>query len=778
MTYLFLNGNRLSGEIPQDWSAVPGLIYIDFSENDLSGTIPSSLANKAHLGYLRLNNNRLTGTIPATVGNRTGLLDLHLHNNNLEGPIPFAIKDGFTATKFLSLRLDMEQIPNGELNVLLGDGGLPVHVEFDGDKIPTGADTDTSWLAIEGEAYIHLDPILLNPITPDDTHLYHDHYQEWEIAHKAAQPFGFNIIGNHEYHIYVSLRAHDASGEPVFGDLTNPATVCLGDYGDLPEGSYRTLIHYIGHDAGWHPVHRPAAVPARFTDDDACGEVDDISGYSVFTRGIGTRPPVDQALNASQDTDVVVRIGDTTVYVHVPAGAASTGSRLSIKASDSTARPTMANGESISSERTMVDINVTNASGQDVNTLALPATVCMSLPADQKENQAIYHLGDSFDQRWERLTPPDVATLPKGYREDFACGLTQELSEFVTGTTANIGNPKILRITPQIRSVTISPRDRVRVGVNVYGMQNILDNKLGNNVTFQWSVSPSYGSIKESVSGTDDDSVPDEREVIFTAPSSPGRYALRAVLDSWECAYSDDKSGDCVAEIEVVVRRPSAVASAEATPANPAGAIPSILTDSDGNQYEVFTPEEGGNFIGDDVTVSAESGAIPNGEIIGIRAEAGEYASNVGQTHHRVTLDGMYYGISAVDASGYPLSGYLLDDPAEVCIPVPSRLKSNISDITMVSVRDDGTFAVLSSSIRLGTAGVKMCAALSTISARVAAAHIGSPSALPSPTPPPTPIDPDTGGTTPPLSTSGLILLIILGSALGILSLTLIRRRV
>ena len=775
LIYLFLNGNRLSGEIPREWGARS--VYIDFSENDLSGTIPPSLANSVNLHYLRLNNNRLTGTIPATVGNKTGLLDLHLHNNNLEGPIPFAIADGFTVTRFLSLRLDMEQIPDGELNLRLGDGGLPVHVEFDGTKIPTGADKDTSFIAIEGEAYIHLDPILLHPITPDDTHLYHDHYQEWEIAHKTAQPFGFNIIENHEYHIYVSLRAHDALGEPVFGDLTSPATVCLGDYGDLPEGSYRTLIHYIDHDTGWHPVHRPATVPARFTDDDACGEVDDISGYSVFTRGIGPRPPVDQVLNASKDTDVVVRIGDTTVYVHVPAGAASTGSRLSIAASNSTDRPTMANGQTISSDRTMVDVDITDANGQDVNTLALPATVCMSLPADQKDNQAIYHFGDSISSRWERLTPPDIAALPKGYREDFACGQTQELSKFVTGTTVNISNPKILRISPQIRSVTVSPRDQVRLGVDVYGMQDILDNELGNNVAFEWTATPSEGSIEESVPGTDDDSVPDEREVIFTAPSSAGRYVLQAALDSWECAYNDDKSDDCVAEIEVVVRRPSQPLEPTQVPANPDGQIPSIITDPDGNQHEVFTPEEGGNFIGEDVTVSAEPGAVPNGEIIGVRADVAGTASNAGQTHHRVTLDGNYYTLSAVDASGQPLSGYLLDDPVTVCIPLPSRLAPNISEVAMVSAHDDGTFTMLSPKVKITSDGVVLCGALSELSATIAAAHTGPPSTLPTPTPAPapTPETPDTGGASP--SAAVILWIILLGTATATLSALILNGR-
>ena len=115
-------------------------------------------------------------------------------------------------------------------------------------------------------------------------------------------------------------------------------------------------------------------------------------------------------------------------------------------------------------------------------------------------------------------------------------------------------------------------------------------------------------------------------------------------------------------------------------PQNPAGEIPIFITDAHGNIYTVFTPEEGGHFEGDSITVSADPGAVPNGEIIGVRADPEGPASNVGQTEDRVTLDGIYYSISAVDASGYPLNGYRLDDPAEVCIPVPSRLKTDISE--------------------------------------------------------------------------------------------------
>ena len=346
-----------------------------------------------------------------------------------------------------------------------------------------------------------------------------------------------------------------------------------------------------------------------------------------------------------------------------------------------------------------------------------------------------------------------------------------------TPTPTPIAVPVIFRIAPTISSVILPAGEKVRLGVDVYGMQNIRDNRLADKhkITFEWSSSPPAGSFAEANREADADSKVDDREVIYTVPQEPGTYTLKAFVDRMVCGDDDGLDDGCFAEIQITVRRPFAVVSPTTTPSNPDGEIPSIITDSDGNLYEVFTPEEGGNFDGNDATVSADPGAVPNGEIIGMRADADGTASNVGQVLDRVTLDGNYYTISAVDATGQPLSGYLLDDPIEVCIPVPPRLKSNISDVAMVSVRDDGTFAVLSSRLRLGDAGVTMCAALSTLSARVAAAHTGSPSALPSPTPLPTPIDPDTGGTTMP--TSAIILLMMLGAALGLMSVMLMARR-
>ena len=168
-----------------------------------------------------------------------------------------------------------------------------------------------------------------------------------------------------------------------------------------------------------------------------------------------------------------------------------------------------------------------------------------------------------------------------------------------TPTATLTVRPDISRIAPALRSVTVSPGDRVRLSMDVYGLQDILDNDLAKDVTFEWSANPSGGSFADGDPSADTDTNVDEREVIFTAPTSAGRYVVKAALDRSECNDGDGLDDGCVAEIELKVRRPSQPAEPTPTPANPSGAIPPILTDGEGNQYEVFTPVEGGTFDGD-----------------------------------------------------------------------------------------------------------------------------------------------------------------------------------
>ena len=99
----------------------------------------------------------------------------------------------------------------------------------------------------------------------------------------------------------------------------------------------------------------------------------------------------------------------------------------------------------------------------------------------------------------------------------------------------------------------------------------------------------------------------DDREVRFTAPSHAGTFAVVASLDgALAClAARDDETAEdqfarCSARIEVtVVARLQRPTSSTTPPVNPGGQIPETLTDSEGVAYAVFTPVDGGSFLGD-----------------------------------------------------------------------------------------------------------------------------------------------------------------------------------
>ena len=331
----------------------------------------------------------------------------------------------------------------------------------------------------------------------------------------------------------------------------------------------------------------------------------------------------------------------------------------------------------------------------------------------------------------------------------------------------------ISKIEEAIRGVTVSAGDRVILSVKAYGLQGVQDQKLSAGMGLEWTV--------KDGAGIDDDDAATPWEITYKAPPSPGRYTIVASFkNDGDCRPLDKDGGEamrdtlCSATFEVQVRRPSAAPPVDPAPVNPPGEIPGILADDAGNQYEVFTPVEGGTFSGEGYSITAPSGAVPNGEFIGVRISDDGAASNVGMTHQRYTLGGNMYGVHAVDASGASVSSYALDDPATVCLPLPDALRQNISDLAVVAINSDGSLTILSAQVRISTAGTMVCGGLSNLPASVAVGSAGAPAAIPTATPEPTPEAPETGGSAPASSTMVLwalmlgIAVLVLGSVLVI----------
>ena len=297
---------------------------------------------------------------------------------------------------------------------------------------------------------------------------------------------------------------------------------------------------------------------------------------------------------------------------------------------------------------------------------------------------------------------------------------TQALTT-TTSLTINTARARISRIESTIRSVTVSPGDRVTLSVDIYGAQDIKANALGDDVGFFWSDDNAGGNFEGN-----------DSEVSYTAPDRSGTYTVSVATPFSACRAPLTDEGRCAATFEIKVRRSSAAVEPTPAPSNPAGAIPSILTDPDGNQYEVFTPEGGGTFTGETSSLKAGPGAVPNGEVVGLRISEGGSASNEGKTYQRYTLGGNWYQISAVDSSNDTVSSYGLNDAVEVCVPLPNALRSNISDLAIVAINADDSLTIQSSRVRISAAtGAQVCGNLSSVPATVAVGTTGSPAPLP-----------------------------------------------
>ena len=322
---------------------------------------------------------------------------------------------------------------------------------------------------------------------------------------------------------------------------------------------------------------------------------------------------------------------------------------------------------------------------------------------------------------------------------------------------------RLARIEPGVSDVRVRAGDDVKLSVNIYGRQGIHDQGLASGATFEWLADG------KRLNGTG-------ASISYTAPSSPGTYTVTASLPEDQCHGLGDPVANCTATFEVRVLRASPAPVATPAPVNPPGDIPTILVDSQGAQYEVFTPVEGGSFTDGVVTLSADPGAVPNGEVVGLRVDTAGEASNAGMTHQRYTLAGDAYSISAVDASGAAVSDYRLNSPAQLCVPLPDALRASIADLAMLVRNSDGSLTVLSTSVRVTDSGVLACGNLSTVPSMIALGSSGAPAAIPTATPEPIPEPPATGGYTPSTTATPWLLLLLLSTATTAIAGTLLLR--
>ena len=328
------------------------------------------------------------------------------------------------------------------------------------------------------------------------------------------------------------------------------------------------------------------------------------------------------------------------------------------------------------------------------------------------------------------------------------------------GTTVKL--PKVNSIKPAITEVNIRTGDQIRLEVDILGLSDNLDNALptkeGINLIFTWSDSPSGGSFATPN---------DTRRVTYTASNLPGTYTITAEAgpdgicrshhDS-NFGISDAERAPCTATFTVRVSRAPAIAVPDTEPINPAGTIPTSLADADGTAYEVFTPVGGGTFNGEGITVTAAKGAVPDRQLIGVRADLSANQAPAPVPGATMTIAGSLYDITAIQANSQPVTAYKLDEPLSACLPLPEAFRANLTNIVLVERKTDGSYGILTSKLRQTAAGLNVCGGVSTLPATVGVAKLGVVPALP-PTPVPEIETPDTGATAPGIIALAIMML-------------------
>ena len=298
---------------------------------------------------------------------------------------------------------------------------------------------------------------------------------------------------------------------------------------------------------------------------------------------------------------------------------------------------------------------------------------------------------------------------------------------------------RILRIEPAFSHITVVPGDTVVFGVEIYGRQDIHDNNLADRApangrpTFTWT-SQGGGSFDEAALMDEWlNKEADDREVIYLSPSVSGTYEVKAaLLDPGECqgATEDETAQDaedrCTAVFIVRVSRPARVQPEPGAPVNPVGPIPEKISDPAGQEYGVFTPEEGGIFTSIGYSLKAAPGAVANDEFIGMNIVPIGDAINAVNLWQRYTLVGKAYAIGIIDSSGSAIAEYSLGEPATVCVPLPEELRGKIADVVLTVVGEDGDLIALSSNIKIASDGTNVCGALSAVPATVAVGSVGA----------------------------------------------------
>ncbi|CAK9168314.1 unnamed protein product [Ilex paraguariensis] len=117
LTWLYLAGSHLRGEIPDSIFELEALQTLDISNNKISGNFPRSISKLKNLYKIELFKNNLTGEIPPELGNLTLLQEIDISANQMYGKIPPEVGNLKNLTVFQIFKNNF----SGEIPATFGD---------------------------------------------------------------------------------------------------------------------------------------------------------------------------------------------------------------------------------------------------------------------------------------------------------------------------------------------------------------------------------------------------------------------------------------------------------------------------------------------------------------------------------------------------------------------------------------------------------------------------------------------------------------------------------
>ena len=390
---------------------------------------------------------------------------------------------------------------------------------------------------------------------------------------------------------------------------------------------------------------------------------------------------------------------------------------------------------------------------------------------------SVQHVGDRGSTQVHYVTG-----LETGISHDFQLRMQTQAGPSPIASSAGSSRLRLAEvdsIRPVVRTITVRAGDQVALTVDIYDTQKVLDNSIAGRpdtkLRFRWS--------EQGTGGGSFANPTDERRVLYTVPSTPGQYTVHAEAQpdgicnshhAGAAAITDAERTPCIAVFTIRVTGIPAELVPRPDPVNPAGVIPTSMTDSDGVSYAVFTPAEGGTFTGEGITITAAAAAVPDRTVVGISAAVSDIKPPEPVPGTKLSMAGALYDVQAIASSGdAPLPAYTFDEAATACLPFPQEFRADLTNIVVAERKSSGELSLLSTRIRSVNGEITVCAAISQLPATIGVARIGLVTAAPTPTPATPTATPDTGAVTPGYA---LLLLTLLAGSSALLLLTRMRR--